>query len=257
MKDKKTLNSELSSLNYYVIIFDCDGVIVDDRSTYHVAIHRTINFFMKKLGFPFFRKNEIIDFKFKKGINNDWDLIVFAILNRAKMLKGKLNIKKACKILKERFNLSYDDIISKFDESYFDIKNREKLFLKSNFFKKLKDRCFVLGIVSGRVKKDLLDTLKRFSLKKYFLFIYTEDDVPNIKYRKPHPYLLDRAIKEHSKKEDRIIFVGDSIADKKMAENSKYRKRIEFIGVDFAKKNIFRKAAKNVRELEKMILKYA
>ena len=239
MKDKKTLNSKLNSLNYYVI-FDCDGVIVDDRRTYYVAIHKTVNFFMKKLHFPLFRKSEIIEFKFKNGINNDWDLVMFGILKRIGKYKKGISHINGMKILKETTGIDYDEIVNTFDSIYYSIKKRERLFLKESFFRYLKKKNFKLGIVSGRIKKDLIDTLERFSIKKYFSFIYTEDDIPNIKYRKPHPYLLDRAIKENVKDKERVIFVGDSIADKVMYEKSKYKKRIKFIPVDFSKRGIFK-----------------
>lgn len=237
-----------------LIIFDCDGVIVDDRKTYYVAIYKTVNFFMKKLDFPFFRKNEIIDFKFRDGINNDWDLVMFGILKRIGKYKKGISHVSGVRILKESTGVDYNEIVNTFDSIYYSVKNREKLFLKDAFFKYLKKKGFMLGIVSGRVKKDLVETLIRFRIKKYFSFIYTEDDILKIKYRKPHPYLLDRAIRENAGFKERIIFIGDSFADKMMYEKSRYRNRIKLILVDFSKRKIFNSAVKNVNELKRSIL---
>jgi HAD superfamily phosphatase len=65
-------------------IFDCDGVLIDIRDSYNMAIRKAVSFLVSKLtgaAFPedLISRKAIFCFKRTGGFNNDWDL-TYAIL---------------------------------------------------------------------------------------------------------------------------------------------------------------------------------
>jgi len=220
-----------------LIIFDCDGVMIDVRRTYHPAIMKTVNFFLQKWGKKIYTQKEIIAFKFRHGINNDWDVAAFALVKKLGKWRKGLDLAKAVRILKKEKSLTYAEIVQQFDRVYYTLKKNERLFLRPEFYSKFSKA--KLAIVTGRVKRDLLDSLKHFGIIKYFSKVYTESDLPSPKFRKPHPYLLDRCILEMKHCNKSVFFLGDAKADKDTARRSRYRENITFIPVDFTDRRIF------------------
>ena len=66
-------------------LFDIDGVLVDVRKSYHLAIKKTVEFIMKSMGtkkshsFPIVTDTLILRFKQTGGFNNEID-IAYAII---------------------------------------------------------------------------------------------------------------------------------------------------------------------------------
>lgn len=189
------------------VIFDVDGVIVDVRNSYHHAIKETVKHFTgKNLSLEFIR-----EFKFSRGINNDWDVSVELIKH--------LNFEPP----------PYDDLVEVFENYYDQLKDKEELILDKDFFKDLKGSGLILGVVTGRPKRDLKYLFDRFQLWEFFDAIIDDDDVGDINLRKPHPFPLHLCMESLGAKEG--IYIGDNNADYKMVKFYKkiYGKPMEFI----------------------------
>ncbi len=172
-------------------IFDVDGVIIDVRKTYHQAIKRTAELYLgKEVSLDFIR-----DIKFRRGINNDWDVTQ--------------------EVLRERgLEVDYGELVREFTKIYDTLKDQEELLLDRDFFERLKAEGFLLGVVTGRPKEDLTYAFKRLGLEDMFDVCVDEDDVWNKELRKPHPFPLHMCME--SLKADRAVYVGDTKADREM-----------------------------------------
>ncbi|MFN3976958.1 MAG: HAD family hydrolase [Aquificaceae bacterium] len=190
------------------IIFDVDGVIVDVSQSYHYAIKYTAEHFLKK-EIPL---QEAINIKFLKGINNDW----LATLEVIREFGGEARL---------------EDIVEVFNQFYTSLRDKERLILQREFFERLKDLGYPLGIVTGRPKEDMLYLLERFQLYPYFDFVVDEDSIPQEELRKPHPYALHLCIEALDL--DAGVYVGDSLADWQMLKDYRrlYAKPFEYIHV--------------------------
>ena len=190
-----------------VVIFDVDGVIVDVRKSYHYAIKETVKHFTgKELDIEFIR-----NFKFSKGINNDWDVTYELIKN--------LGFEPP----------NYNELVEVF-ESYYDLlKDKEELILGREFFKELKDREIKLGVVTGRPERDLKYLFDRFNLWEFFECVVDDDKVSDINLRKPHPFPLHLCMECLEAEEG--FYVGDNVADYEMVKYYRkiYGKPVEFV----------------------------
>ncbi|WP_461831728.1 HAD family hydrolase [Aquifex sp.] len=189
------------------VIFDVDGVIVDVRKSYHYAIKETVKHFTgKDLDIEFIR-----EFKFSRGINNDWDVSVELI--------KYLGFEPP----------PYGELVQIFENFYDEFKDKEELILGREFFKELKSFGFPLGVVTGRPKRDLKYLFDRFELWEFFDAIVDDDDVGDINLRKPHPYPLHLCIESIGAEE--AIYIGDNNADMEMVRSYRkiYGKPVEFV----------------------------
>lgn len=173
------------------IIFDVDGVIVDVRESYHLAIKETAELYLKR-EVPL---EEIRRIKFSRGINNDWDATYEVI----REFGGEAD---------------YEELVRVFTEIYERLKHREKQILSRDFFRSLKDAGLTLGIVTGRPRRDLEFVLERFGIKEFFDSTVDEDDVADKNLRKPHPFPLHLCMEDLGAEEG--VYVGDNRADLEM-----------------------------------------
>jgi len=181
------------------LIFDMDGVLVDESRSYRQCIVKTVEYFLGNAIDP----NEVKILKQQGGYNNDYDCTQ-AILERRGL--------KICRV----------SIKEKFDTFYQDLKKEEQWLLDESVLVKLKEN-FRLGIFTGRPKKDAWDALKRFGKESLFEVVVTDDDVEN---RKPDPEGLFLACKQLGTKN--VIYFGDSKDDAEAAR----RASVKFIGVE-------------------------
>ncbi|MEZ0361402.1 MAG: HAD-IA family hydrolase [Hydrogenobacter sp.] len=182
------------------VIFDVDGVIVDVKESYHLAIKMTAEAF---LGHEV-DLDTVRAIKFGKGINNDW----IATREVIKYFGKEIEI---------------EEIISVFNRIYRQVRDKEKLILDGKFFSYLKAQNIPLGILTGRPKEDLEYTFKRFGLFEYFDFILDDDQISVEELKKPHPFALHLCIE--SMNLSACAYVGDSKADWEMVNS--YRKMYE------------------------------
>lgn len=149
------------------LVFDMDGVLVDARNSYRVAIQKTFEKYSGKTVSP----EEIQAVKNKGGMNNDWDLTQHLLE-------------------KEGITVPYSEIVDVFNGFYLGknndglINNEEKLF-DTDFFKNLSEK-YNISIFTGRSRHEAEYALKRFNAEDLFLFVITSDDVPP-GHEKPFP----------------------------------------------------------------------
>ena len=188
------------------VIFDVDGVIVDVRESYHIAIKRTAEEFLgKEVPLELVRK-----IKFSKAINNDWDVTYEVV----RTLGGKVD---------------YEKLVERFTEIYENLKHRERQILPKDFFEKLRSKGIPLAVVTGRPKRDLNFVLERFGLSDLFDITVDEDDVVDKNLRKPHPFPLHLCMETLGA--DSAVYVGDTGADLEMVRSYKkiYGKPVTFV----------------------------
>ncbi len=180
------------------LIFDMDGVLIDESESYRPCIIKTAEYFLGKKINP-----ACVDaLKQKGGYNNDYDC------TEAVLIEHGLEVKR-------------EEIVERFDSYYQDFKLSERWLLDEQLLIRLKES-FQLGIFTGRPKRDALDALRRFGKESFFDVVITDDDV---KQKKPDPEGLILAIQ--SLKANEAIYFGDSIDDREAAQ----RAFVEFIEV--------------------------
>ena len=173
------------------LIFDMDGVLIDESRSYRPCIVKTAEYFLGKKIHP----ESVEALKQKGGYNNDYDC------TEAILLEYGLAVKR-------------EEIVERFDSYYQDFKFSEKWLLDEQLLLKLKEN-FQLGIFTGRPKRDALDALKRFGKESIFEVVITDDDV---KQKKPAPEGLILAIQ--SLRANKVIYFGDSKDDREAARRA-------------------------------------
>jgi len=151
-----------------LIIFDMDGVLVDTSNSYRMAIKETYKYFAgKDISF-----DEIQKAKNKGGLNNDWDLTEYLLINSG-------------------INISKNEIINKFQELYFADGGKgyilnESLLVDPQFLRNLA-KSHDLAIFTGRPGLEAEFVLKRWELEDLFSMLVAMEDVPE-GLHKPEPY---------------------------------------------------------------------
>lgn len=172
------------------LVFDMDGVLVDAKKSYRLAIEKTYEHFANKT----ISQEKIQKTKNLGGLNNDWDLTKF-LLN------------------KDGINVGYDDLVEVFQKFYWDdgkgfINNETPLFDKELFVKLSKD--YNLAIFTGRLRNEAMFALEKFEAKDLFFPIITTSDIPQDKC-KPDPYGIN-VVKEMTFS-NQYYYLGDTIDD--------------------------------------------
>ncbi len=179
------------------LVFDMDGVLLNATQSYRVAIQKTFEYFAgKKLD-----ASEIQEVKNQGGYNNDWYLTEY-LLN------------------KHGHKVSRDDVITKFQELYWDngngLINNEDFLMDKEILKEL-SQSFNLAIFTGRVRQEAIYTLEKSEVLKYFYPIITMHDLPEDK-QKPDTLGLEK-IKD-AIITDKMYYFGDTVDDVKCAANA-------------------------------------
>ncbi|MBE7705281.1 MAG: histidinol-phosphate transaminase [Cyanobacteria bacterium SIG29] len=181
------------------LVFDMDGVLINAKNSYRVAIEKTYEHFAKET----ISQEEIQKAKNLGGLNNDWDLTQF-LLNK----KG--------------INPSYKEIVNVFQDIYWKdgkgVINDENELFDKDLFDNLSKK-YNLAIFTGRLRAEAYFALEKFNVKDYFYPILTTDDIPEGKC-KPDSYGLNY-IKEHTIANNYYYF-GDTIDDITCAKNANY-----------------------------------
>ncbi len=186
----KRIKDTITKLKRCALVFDMDGVIMDVRESYRVAIKETYKFFSGKE----VSGEEIQAVKNRGGMNNDWDLTEV--------------------LLKESgFNIAMKDIIDKFQEIYWDNGNglirAEKVLLDKDLFKKLAER-HTLAIFTGRLRDEAQFTLDYHGLSEFFYPVITTDDL-DVARVKPCPDGVE--LVKNKIFYDKIFYFGDTTDD--------------------------------------------
>jgi HAD superfamily hydrolase (TIGR01548 family) len=186
-----------------VIIFDVDGVLVDTRHSFQRTTLETVQFFVgKKVS-----HRELHRWKNRPGFNDDWKLST-AWVNAL----GK--------------EVPYDEVKKKFVEIYWGPNGkgnavREKWLLSPASLRRLA-KLAELNLFTGRVRRELDYTIKRWKVRDFFQKIIT---VENAKRPKPDPDGLLQIL--NGRNPDSALYVGDNVDDALAARAA----NIPFVGI--------------------------
>lgn len=173
------------------LVFDMDGVLVDVRRSFPVAVARTV----AALGGGEVGPGEIAALKLAGGFNNDWDLTRELLRQRGHALD--LARIKHC-----------------FDQIYLGHNGSPGLILQESWLlappelARLQTR-FVLAIFTGRPRADALFTLRHFGVEAGFHTLVALEDVSR---QKPNPEGLLRLVRTAGAA-GVAAYVGDTVDD--------------------------------------------
>lgn len=80
----------------------------------------------------------------------------------------------------------------------------------------LKWQGYLLGIITGKHRKGLLEDLQEFRVASYFKSVRCGDDGPS----KPHPKLMEEIIEEMGVEPQHVLMIGDTTYDMLLAKNA-------------------------------------
>jgi HAD superfamily phosphatase len=186
-----------------LIVFDMDGVLVDDTKSYRDTIIATVKHFTgHEIGYEL-----IQDYKNQGGWNNDWAL--------TQKIARDLGVE-----------VEYDTVVDQFNSLFFGngrdgLILREKWIAQPGVLERLGER-FQLGIYTGRTRYETEPTLERYALHLRFSPVICADDVPN---GKPAPDGLLRAARLAPGM--KLWYVGDTVDDARSARAA----GVAFVGV--------------------------
>ncbi len=174
-----------------LIVFDIDGVLIDTRNSYRMAIKETYRYFSRKE----ISSEEVQKAKNLGGLNNDWDLTEYLLVNLG------LNIPKT-------------EIIDKFQELYFGENgegfiSNEEILISPEIIKNLAKE-YDLAIFTGRPKQEAEFALKKWGLQDSFYTVIAMEDLPTGKH-KPEPDGLMKILNVANPKN--VYYLGDTHDD--------------------------------------------
>lgn len=178
------IESSLSKKKAFV--FDVDGVLVDVSKSYRMAVKKTCEFFVgSSISFGYIQNAKNVG-----GCNNDWDL--------------------CWKIIDDyEVRVSRKEIVDKFQEFYMKYRVNEKWMLSLDVLAKLSLN-YRLGIFSGRPRDELIYTLGKFGMEKYFPVVLAMEDASCDK-AKPAPDGLNKTMELLGCSEG--YYIGDTVDD--------------------------------------------
>ena len=185
----QTLSNTLERiLNPQAIIFDMDGVLVDENPSYREAIRLTCQSFGKEV-----TVEEIANQKLCGDANNDW---IFT-----QRLLQSLGCDLEFETVKQRFEQIYQG-----DDTTPGVWDREVRLVDQQWLADLASR-YPLAIVTGRPRNDAERFLRNENLEQYFTAIVCMEDGP----RKPDPANVNSAMQQLGV--ERIWMIGDTPDD--------------------------------------------
>ena len=124
-------------MEYDAILFDIDGVLIDDSKSYWVAIEKTVNSF----GVPCIQ-DDIKALKKIPGFNNDFD-VCYAFVKNTKKIDQE---SEEYDTIKKRFKSFYNG------ENFDGLITQESLFITKETLEKLAEK-HKLGVVTSRPRE--------------------------------------------------------------------------------------------------------
>ena len=212
----KISNYSHSKKNIKIIIFDLDGVLLNSK----------INM---KYAWNFAKKKNNLKISFEKYFENIGTPFE-NILNKLNVNKNQLSIQRSFK-----------------EGSLINI-NKIKVYPNvKKVLKNLKDKKYLIGILTSKDKKRSLKILKKFKLIHLFDFI----ECPNKIIRgKPYPDHILKVLKNFSVQPKNVTYVGDMYSDYLTAKRAKVNFIFAKYGYGHVKKT---NSIKKIDELLKIL----
>jgi len=249
------------------LIFDIDGVLIDTRKSYIVAIQKTVEYFYKQN----IDISLVEQLKRNEGFNNDW--YASYVLTNCLLLKIELDHYQ--RITNENEIYSYEVVKNVFQSIYLgperypvtieDLKETEGLWKKEAliFTKKelmsLADKYGKLSIITGRTKDEAEYALNYFNIFDLFSDVISVEDIhdgyfsafPQYKeygVDKSNPVLLFQIpdIKTYPK----LVYIGDNVSDMILVYNS--RDTLPVKGINF----LYDNTEEEIQKMKSKTVKY-
>lgn len=210
------------------VIFDMDGVLVDVRGSYRVAIEKTVNYLLKQINLPArITQEDVSRIKKLPGYNNDWDAAYTLYIGK---ITGFLpNIKKKeilYKTVRDTFQSFYlgSRLFRETEgrEAPLTIAKgliwQERCLISEKLLDTLAGMNIKMGIATGRPRKEALFAVDNLKLNKFFLnenIVALEDAAKE----KPDPEPLLEIKRRMNVKDP--VYIGDTINDVISAKRAK------------------------------------
>jgi len=177
-----------------LVIFDCDGTLVDSQ---HMIVKAMDMAFVAE-GYPSPKRDAVLS-------------IIGLSLPEAMQSLRQENSDAANSALCESYRKAFFELRSHSD-------NEQPLFDGAEeALRKLAARDdIVLGIATGKSQRGVRSFCEMHGFESYFATIQTADDAPS----KPHPAMIDQAMRETGIDSARTLMIGDTIFDMSMARNA-------------------------------------
>jgi len=189
------LNALAKVLSPQAILFDMDGVLVDESQSYRMAIKQTAEHFLSaEVSFE-----EIEALKRRGGFNNDWDCTEALLAERGRPTDRAKIIDVFQKIYRGD---NFDGLIA-----------GEKWLLSAELLADLASR-YSLGVVTGRPREEAEHVLRRHDSGEHIKVLVALEDMGE--HQKPHPNGLELAKQKLAV--HRAIYLGDTVDDMKAAK---------------------------------------
>jgi HAD superfamily phosphatase len=179
-----------------IVAFDLDGVLVDVRASFRVAIARTLEAF----GAAPAGEGEVRRLKRAGGYNNDWDLT------------RELLRRRGLEVERERVVEVFTDFYRGRNRRGPGLIEQEQWLLPAATLARLGQR-YVLALFTGRPREDVAFALRRFAAEGAFATVVALEDVAE---QKPSPEGLQHIRARHAPLR-LLAYVGDTIDDARAA----------------------------------------
>jgi HAD superfamily hydrolase (TIGR01548 family) len=199
------------------ILFDMDGVLVDVRKSYRVAIEKTANWYFEKKGIATRVSQEGVGkIKAVVGFNNDWDA-TFAIVRAGGDAEKMANAKPLTD--EEKAGEIYTELQAQFQKFYLNgLIQIETPLVGTKTLEKIAASGMKMGIVTGRPRAEAEFAVKNNGWEKYFSpqnIVALED----CEEEKPSPKPILLATDKLKAK--KAIYIGDTVSDYAAAKSAK------------------------------------
>ncbi len=178
-----------------LLIFDIDGVLVDVRNSYRLAIKKTVEYYCQQEVHP----GEIQELKNESGFNNDWDLTE-ELLNR------------------KNITIPREKIIDTFQSYYWGSRGdgliQSETWLMDNDLLEALSGQYKLSVFTGRPRMEAEFVLNKNQAIQYFRPIVAMEDVSQ---GKPNPEGLHSICQSLNINPYQSVYFGDTFDDVRTA----------------------------------------
>ncbi len=189
------IKSSSESRQPKLVIFDCDGTIVDSQ---HVII-KAMRTAFDDFGFAPPRDEqirEIIGLSLEKAVE------ALAPVDRQAKLEDMCEAYKAAFIQQRKSPGFREPLFAGAREVLHELSQHDDI---------------LLAVATGKSRRGVDVLFEREGLADYFFSIQTADDAPS----KPHPGMIDNAVDHSGVDRMNVLMIGDTSFDMKMARNAK------------------------------------
>ncbi|MGY8986548.1 MAG: HAD-IA family hydrolase [Sphingomonadales bacterium] len=175
-----------------LVVFDCDGTLVDSQ-----------HMIMKAMDMAFSEKS-----------------MVSPSLEEVRRIVGLSLFHAVGKLYPDGSDKEVEVLVDGYRRAFHQLRkteNHEPLYDGTvEALDALANAGYIMGVATGKSKRGLVNTLAQHEISHHFVTLQTADDHPS----KPHPQMLETAIREAGVLPEHTILIGDTSYDMGMAKNA-------------------------------------